>query len=208
MLTIDTAFFLYIPGESKERILHPARIVGCVQGLCTAELEEADLPIAEDQETLVFYEHNHNFVQQTACITQISDNGPKVIVGLKTTGEPVSAECRQNYRVSAVLAELTAELGKERECPLLDVSSTGFSVIAGDTHQIGSIVGAVLRYDGKEYRGEVCVQSIQDLGEGRIRYGLHCVENNKQSSLDMSAGLQNMNLALQREQLRRLAGTR
>ncbi len=208
MLTIDTAFFLQIPSNSKKRILHPAKIVGFTNDLYTAELEETDLPLSAEQQTLVFYESNRSFLQQAACVTEVIKGEPKFRIEFKTNGEPVSAESRQNYRVSAVMAGLTAELGKEKKCPLLDISSTGFSVIAVETYEIGSIVDAVVRYDGKEHKGKVCVQSIRQLSEGRIRYGLHCVNDAKQPSGGMSAGLRHMSVSLQREQLRRLTGIR
>ena len=165
MLTIDAAFFLQIPSNSKKRILHPAKIVGFTKGLYTAELEEADLPIIAKQEILVFYERTLSFLQQAACVTEVFEGGAKFMIEFKTTGEPVSAESRQTYRVSAVMADLSAELGKEKNCPLLDISSTGFSLISGETYKIGSIVDAVVRYDGKEHKGKVCVQSIRQLSE-------------------------------------------
>ena len=205
MLTIDAAFFLQIPGNSKKRILHPAKIVGFTEGLHTAELEEADLPITAEQEILVFYESNHSFLQQPAWVTDVFEGGPKFMSEFTIIGEPMSAENRQTYRVSAVMTGLTVELGEEKKCPLLDISSTGFSLIAGETYEIGNIVDAVVRYDGKEHKGTVCVQSIRPLSEGRIRYGLHCVNDPKQPSGGMSTGLQHVSLSLQREQLRRLA---
>ncbi|MCZ6682915.1 MAG: hypothetical protein O7B26_07000, partial [Planctomycetota bacterium] len=208
MLTIDTAFFLQIPSNSKKRILHPAKIVGFTNDLYTAELEETDLPLTAEQETLVFYESNRSFLQQAACVTDVIEGEPKCMFEFKTTGEPVSAESRQHYRVSAVMAGLTAQLGKEKECPLLDVSSTGFSVISEKTYEIGSIVDAVVRFDGKEHKGKVCIQGARQLSEGRIRYGLHCIKDSRQPSTSMSAGLQHISVSLQREQLRRLAGAR
>ena len=208
MLTIDTTFYLQIPYNSKKRILHPAKIVGFTEDLYTAELEQDDLPITAKLETLVFYESNRSFLQQAACITEVIEDGPKFMIEFKTTGEPMSAEGRQHYRVCAVMAELTAEFGKEKKCPLLDVSSTGFSVIAGETYEIGRIVDAVLRYDGKEHKGKVSIQSTRQLSEGRIRYGVSCVKDAKQPSANMAAGLQHMSVSLQREQLRRLAGAR
>ena len=53
MLNMDGGFFVQIPNGSK-RILHPATIVGTEDEVHTAELEEQDLPVADDQEILKF----------------------------------------------------------------------------------------------------------------------------------------------------------
>ncbi len=101
---------------------------------------------------------------------------------------------------------LAAGLGDEDQCPLLDVSCTGFSVISSRKYAIGTIVEAKLTHEGEEYCGRVSVQSIRDLGKGRIRYGLYCLED-KTFAGNMPRGLQLMTALLQSEQLRRLAAT-
>ncbi len=206
MLSMDGGFFVQIPNGSK-RILHPATIVGTEDETHTAELEETDLPVADGQDILIFYEKKREFTQQAAHIQKVVDDETKLIIEFETTGEPVSAESRQYYRVSAVMTGLTATLGSENACPLLDVSRTGFSVVARQTYDLGSFVNAVLRYDNHQYRDRVCVQSIRDLSRGRIRYGLHCVNKNRHAG-GTPKGLHQISVSLEREQLRRVAGAR
>ena len=206
MLGMGGAFFLQIPDESKRRILHPAKVVGFDGNTYTAELEEQDLDISEGRDVFIFYEARRDFLQQAAHVLKILGDELKPAIEFETTGEPVSAESRQHYRVSTVTAGLAAELGDEDQCPLLDVSCTGFSVISNREHAVGSVVEAALGYQGEEYKGKVSVQSILELSKGRIRYGLHCMES-KGAAGNMPQGLQVMTLSLQSEQLRRLAGT-
>ena len=206
MLSMGGAFFLQIPDESKRRILHPAKVVGLADGKYTAELEEQDLGIVDGQDLFIFYEMPRDFLQQSARIVGILGDEPKLAIEFETNGEPVSAESRQYYRVSAVTAGLSAEFGDEDKCPLLDVSCTGFSLVSNREHAIGNVVEAVFSYEGQEYQGKVAVQSIRELSKGRIRYGVHCVES-KAAVGNMPRGLQKITLALQSEQLRRLAGT-
>jgi len=205
MLSMDGGFFLHIPNGSK-RILHPATIVGTEDEIHTAELEEPDLPVADGQEVLIFYDFRREFMQQPACIRRVTHD-PKLIIEFETTGEPVSAESRQHFRVSAVMTGLTATLGSENACPLLDVSRTGFSVVARQSYDLGSFVNAALRHENHQYRDRVCVQSIRDLSRGRIRYGLHCVDKNRHAG-GTPKGLHQISVSLEREQLRRVAGTR
>ena len=205
MLTIDSDFFIRLSAESNERILHPAKVTSRENDIyMTARVEEAELPLAEDQDVLIYYENDREFMQQPAHILAVSADEPGLVIQISTTGDPVSAESRQYYRASAVMSGLTVEFGAERDCPLLDVSCTGFAVAAREEYEIGSLVDAVLRFEGKEYLGTVCVQSKRELTKGRTRYGLFCFDC--QESGDMPGGLHRMNVSLQRQQLSRLAG--
>jgi len=206
MLGIGGAFYLQVPDGHKQRVLHPAKAVGLVDDVYTAELEDPGVGIAEGQELFIYYEAGRDFLQQAAQVLTVFSDELKPTFELKTTGEPASAESRQYFRVSTVTAGLTADFAGEGQCPLLDVSCTGFSVISSRQHAIGSIVEAALTYHGEEYTGKVSVQSARELSKGRIRYGMHCAES-KTSAGNMPRGLQLMTLSLQSEQLRRLAGT-
>ncbi len=223
MLEIGGAFFLQvpyesterirqIPDESAERILHAAKVVDLRSNLLTAQFEDRNLDIAkfpgvvEGRDLFIFYEARRDFLQQAAYVRKILYGELKPTFELETTGEPSSVESRQHHRVSTVTAGLTAELGDEDYCPLLDVSRTGFSVISSRNYAIGSIVEATVTHQGEEYRGRVSVQSICALSKGRIRYGLLCVQN-RESVGNMLRGLELMTTSLQSQQLRRLAGT-
>ncbi len=206
LLSIGGAFFLQLPDEFPGPILHAAKVVGVEGNTYTAELEEHGPDIAEGQDLLIFYEARRDFLQQAAHILKILGDEPTSTIEFETTGEPVSTQSREFYRVSTVTAGLTAELAGEDRCQLLDVSCTGFSVISSRDHVIGSIVEATLSYLGEKYNGKVSVQSIRELSKGRIRCGLYCLED-RASAGNMLRGLQVMTFSLQSEQLRRLAGT-
>ncbi|MHC5023997.1 MAG: hypothetical protein ACYTGG_08805 [Planctomycetota bacterium] len=217
MLAINGGIFLRRPQESAKRILHPATVKEIRDKVYTVALEEP-LRIEAGDEILVYYEIKREFMQQPARVDAVltaepdadgDDTGggtPKMVIGLETTGEPVSAESRQCYRVSIVLSGLTVQLGSEEGCQLLDVSASGFSVIAAADYKIGKIVPAVLLHDGRSYKGKACVQGVCKLEPGRTRYGLYCVEDCSVSG-DLLKGMQTISMAVQRQQLRRLAGS-
>jgi hypothetical protein len=172
----------------------------------TAEVEEEDLVFEEGQQILIYYcQKQREFVQQTARVDTVTRTDLKPILGFETTSEPVSAERRQSYRVSTVMSDLTAKLASEDACPLLDVSMTGFSVIAAKGHPLGSVVEATLRYDDEQYTGTVCILSIRELKTGQTRYGVHCMDD-KKSGGNIQKGLRHMSMTIQRQQLRRLVG--
>ena len=212
LLNIGGAFFLQVPEESTERILHPAKVVGLMGNMLTAVFEDRDLgiteclDIVERQEIFIYFEARNDFLQQAGQILRTLEDELKPTFEIETTGQPASAESRQYYRVSTVTAGLTAELTDDGQRQVVDVSCTGFSVISSRKYAIGNSVEAMLTHEGEEYRGKVCVQSIRVLGKDRIRYGLLCVEN-RVSVGNMPRGLELMTVSLQIKQLRRLAGT-
>lgn len=206
MVGIGSGFFVQLPGNSKRRILHPAKLVGVKADVYTAEVEESELFIESGQEILVYYERSREFMQQAARIDTVDEADPNLIITLTTSGEPVSAESRQHYRVSAIMLGLSAQFGPESCCAVLDVSATGFSVIAAEQYSIGTLVNTSIEHEGQTCIGNVSVQSIRPLDKGWIRYGLHCADA-KKSGDNLAKGLQQLSIKVQREQLRRLACT-
>lgn len=210
LLNIGGAFFLQVPEESTERILHPAKVIGLMGNILTAVFEDRDLGITdgldvvERQDVFIYFEARRDFLQQAGQILKVLEEELKPTFEIETTGEPASVESRKYYRVSTVTAGLTADITGDGQRQVVDVSCTGFSVISSRQYAIGNSVEAMLVHKDKQYRGKVCVQSIRVLGKDRIRYGLLCVEN-RTAAGNMLRGLELMTVALQTEQLRRLS---
>jgi len=221
MPAIGNEIFIQTPSEAKGRILHPGHVVGVNQSVYTLLLEEADLQFSPGQEVLVYFEQYRSFMQQAARISALIDHeeaSPEAssandapamedsvgsIIGLETVGEPSSAESRDTYRVSTLLAQLTADVLNEEDCALVDVSATGFAIITKQHLQVGQVVPVCPKFEGKKFEGEACVQSIRHLGDGRIRYGMHCVT--KRGAGMLMRGLQQISMAIQRQQLKRMS---
>ena len=205
MVGNGSGFHFQLPGKSKQRILHPAKVVGLQDDTYTAEVEEGSLAVECGQDVLIYFEKSREFMQQSARIESVEESQERQMITLTTTGQPVSAESRQCYRVSTVMMELTADLGPEPGCWVLDVSSTGFSVIAAESYSIGNVVDVSIEYGDQSHSGKVSIQSIRELSPGRIRYGLHCTEAMALPG-SLAQGLQQMSVQIQRAQLRRMAG--
>ena len=201
MFDIGDGFFLETPTKSKTRILHPAKILGTKEGGYTAEIEEADVPLDERAEFLIYFEVKTKFVKQAATVEAVCADEPNSIIEFVTVGEPAAAESREYFRVSTITLDRTATLGEQTDCKLLNVSATGFSVLSTSRFDIGSMVNASISDEGKSYSGRVCVQSIRLMDKDQIRYGLYCVDG-KGSNDDLATGLPEMAIAIQRDQLR------
>jgi hypothetical protein len=204
MLTSETKLFLSIPTDSRQRILHPATIKEVSEAGYTADLEDSNLSFVAGQDVFVYYNLNQKFVKQAARIQAVLQIDPVLVVGFKLTGEPTTAESREWFRVSTVMSGLTAAIGPEPDCKLLDVSSAGFAVEATKRYEIGQVVPVTLRYEGGQFTGDARVQSMRDLGKGRFRYGFHALDD-RTSGGDLRKGQQVISAAIEREQLRRLS---
>lgn len=196
--------FLQIPDPSGRRVLRPGKWIEGNGRLRSAKFSEADVNVETGQEAIIFYEINGKFMRQSVRINDVSNYPPSVFVNLRITGQPELAESRQSYRVSTVMVEVTATLGSERNCKVLDVSATGIAVASPHTHEVGEALDVDILYDEKNYVGRVHVATTDKLPQQRLRYGLLCVDDQK-TNRELIKGLVYINLAVQRLHLRRLA---
>ncbi len=178
----DTGFYLQIPDESEERILFPATVQEWNENIYTAGLQTDDPALEAGQEVLIYYEIERELVKQGAHIEWVSETDSTTAFRFELTGDPVSAERRQCYRVSTMMAEVSATFGTEENCPVVD---------------------ATVHYAGIASRGKGRIESVRELDPGRIRFGLHCISD-KETGGTLQAGLQKIWVSVQRQHLRRL----
>lgn len=204
MIKLDQEVFVQTAMTSKKRVLHPAEAAAIdgdeIQIVATAQ----DLPIEQDQTVRIFHQAK-DFMQQTATVVNITEVDGKKMITIELTSKPASAESREHHRVSTVFTDLTARVGEEPICQLVDVSTMGFAVITSQALEIGEVISTELRFDREVYPGKTCVQSVRDLGAGRMRCGLFPLAD-AEGGTQMFAGMQRMTTILEREQLQRLAG--
>jgi hypothetical protein len=205
MLRPRSEVFFRLPGDSERRELHPGVVLTVNDRSCTASLSSPALAVAPKQELVLYYFLQNKFNQQPIRVDAILESRPAKVIGFSTVGEPTVADGRQCFRVTAVVAGLTATVGPEDDSPLIDVSATGFSVVCSSSFHVGQSVPVSIRHDGRTFTGVAAVQSVRQIEPGRTRYGMFCV-NGRSASGDLAKGLAQMSSALQRAQLRRLAG--
>lgn len=206
MLATGSGLFVQVSTDAHKRILHPAKVKESGKGIFTVEMDEPGLEFTPGQDIVVFYDLRGEFVQQVARVSAVLTTAPRAVFGFETMGAPVSAESRQCYRVSTVVAELMAKVGEEDNCPLLDVSATGFSVMSSRQYPIGASLAITLRFDGVAFSGTASVLSVKELAAQKWRYGLHCLEERKPGGNHLKNGLRRISMEVQRQHLRRRAG--
>ena len=202
MMSLGLGIFLQVPGESKERILHRGTIVEGRGDCYTAEFEDQELSPELGQEVAIYRDMEGTFMKQAARIDAVLASEHKPNIRFEMIGEPVSAETRERDRVSTVMTGLTAKLGPEDGCRLLDVSGTGFAVVATGCYNIGEVVPATLDYEDKQYTGRACIESIRKLSGGRIRFGLDLIDD-RQAGGTLKIGVLHITLSVQHQHLGR-----
>ncbi len=204
MLEPGYEMFLQKPSNASRHALLPMQVLRVENEVCIVELDELAAGLENDLDVVVYFEHNRRFMKQAARIQSIlleDDALPQMII--EPTGKPIDAESRQCYRVSTVMNDRTVLFNHEI-CPLLDVSATGYAVMTSQELKIGQQTQTVLAHNNQSYAGMACVQSIQVLDNQRTRYGMHCMEHGHAKN-KLAAGLHQLNMATQREQLRRMS---
>ncbi len=205
MFTKGTDVFFTLPEESASRVLHAAKVVDVRNGMFVARFDEPGLTASPGSDVAVFFQGRAGFMQQAARITASLEESDTPSFGFQTIGEAVSCESRECYRVSTVTTGFNATIDNEPECPLTDVSATGFSIISAGNHGYGAVLTVEVEYEQTKYSGRARVQSIKPLTPGRTRYGLLCLPSDGPRSL--LVGMQRISTAVQRQQLRRRSGT-
>lgn len=222
MIRAGDRFYVQIPNQSGKRILHPATVVEHEDSKYIAEVEVSSPPLEAGNDIIIFFELKKEFMQQSGRIDMIKpsdeptddsvDNSSQTnrfhgtAIGFQLVGEPVSAENRQCYRVSTVMVDLTATLEGEANCHLLDISSSGFSLLSTREHAYGSLVEVTLEYGQNKYSGQARIQNIIEHPRGVFRYGLYGIEDKKVDS-ELTKGRQVISMDIQRLQLRRRTGS-
>lgn len=206
MLQVDSDIFMQNPDDAGRRDLWPATVADIRKNVFVIRFNDRRLILPEGGEVLVYYNRGTGFVQQSARIEKVESEESQLTADITLVGEPVSAESRQSYRVSTVVSGLQVTFGPEEDCQLNDVSITGFSVTARARYDIGAHAPATLAFEGQSFSGIACVQSVRELGQERIRYGLHCVNEDEHGGFELQRGLRHIAAIIQRRQLRRLTG--
>lgn len=222
MLSKGAEVFVTCGRDADKRILHPAKVLSVSGETYALQLHGSELETSAGSNVLVFFDLNRKFHKQSAAVVAIHDprtgvgegelenllhgasSSAGLVLGCNLLGQPISAEGRESFRVCTVVANITGDLGIEKNCPLMDVSSTGFAMVARSRYKISDVIAATLRFDGAEYKGRAVVQSVKELPGARFRYGLNCMDQ-PTNAKSLSKGCQQISMAFQRAQLRRLA---
>ena len=201
MLKLNTAAYLSVPNPDNERVLVEAQVT--LIEFPQAVLSFVEVPAFESgAEVVLFADVRGKFFQQGAQVVSTEVVEGKTLVRVQTVGEPVSAEQRGTFRVSAVTLGLGVKIGTLVGCVLADVSPDGVGVIVPKPLTVGSTVDVELQVDAFRIAARFRVQGVKILPSGKLRFGLFLPDprSDARRTLEKLAG------HLQRTQLKRLSG--
>ena len=232
LLKTGADLFVQIPDGSSQRFLHRARVVAVSESGYVIALH-ASLHLEVEDEILVYFDSEQEFVQQPARVNALLSDGPAGdqpdVHGVldphdsHESGEsdavhagdsPPRLVCLETFAdpISAenrtdyrihVSASDVSSTLDTEKCEVEDVSPTGLAIFSTRQHERGTIVPASIRYQNEEYIGRVCIRSARQVG-GRTRYGVSYVADPGGRS-EIAAGLRAIARAIPREHP---AGTR
>ncbi len=198
-LAAGSNLFLMDPQASKtRRVLHAGTVLECHPAAFVATFDPA-LALAVGAAVVAFAEVRGKFFQQGTIVADVRPGGT---YALDRQGEPVSAEQRQTFRVSVALAGLTAQVGRDKGCPVVDVSPEGFGLIVPAPINLGTMVRVVLTHADGTLTTTARVQTAKPRPDGTTRLGFLAPDRHG----DARRTLQAMTGTFQRQHLRRLAG--
>ena len=196
---------LEISGLERERRLLAGRLLEVSEhDGYRVRFEATDLEIQPGDVLQLYFDWDRTFTKQLVHAVALGGQQREPSLDLRPVGEPVSAESRECYRVSAHAARVLAHLGDSPACEVVDVSASGFSVHTREPYEPGHALRATLLYEGAAIEGFVRVRNVRRTRGGRLRCGVSCIEDGHGSS-NLSRALTRLNLALQRAQLARRA---
>ncbi len=157
--------------------------------------------VLEGQYAMLYFNGPDGFMQQPARIVEPKEGGRSFLI--ETTGDAVSGESRQFFRVCTVLVEYFAGVGDEDSCRIVDVSSMGLAIVSGKELSVGDCVPVSFPVGKRTFSGECIVQSVRET-KGGWRCGLLCINGEDSGALD--EGLHGLTMDAQCTQLKRLSG--
>jgi hypothetical protein len=124
---------------------------------------------------------------------------------MKFIGDAVSADTRQEYRVSSINAGLTVTLDTEEGCTIQEICRSGLGLVSDRKYSIGQILNVTLDFHDEGVSGQMVIEWMRQLDGDRTRYGLRGLFDAKGSDT-LQVGLMRFTRAVHRQNLQRVSG--
>jgi anti-anti-sigma factor len=173
MLSPGTQILVRYPAKASTTVLHLGEIVDVEGCFYVVEIDTQESESHTGAETEALFHTDWGFHRQVARIEEVRSVSPVQVIVVSLIGEPIPAENRQHPRVSTVASDVIATVEDEGFCPVIDVSKSGFALLASGKFEVGDTVTVELAHDGETVTGEAVIRSAREIWEERYRYGLH-----------------------------------
>ena len=129
MIKPSQEVFIRQPIEEEERVLHVGLCLEWNEDAMGVAIHDSDLELEVEQEILIYFHDRNLFLQIPVRITKAIADGQTLLLELEPLGDPISAEGRDNFRISTITSGLKALIDGKDRCPVRDISATGFAIV-------------------------------------------------------------------------------
>jgi hypothetical protein len=189
MLIEGERIFVQSAADAGDQRLRPGRVVRLNKKQLAIDLGHGAQGLKKNDDVCVYYTSGKGFVVERAEIDKIVRKGGRPLLIVSETGFSLPAENRLERRYDVERNGLTI-LVDQLDCPLLDVSAGGFSVLMRVPFEQGKTCEVSLDVDGKRYDGQAKVASVAKIEPETYRCGFACERTS--AIHDLSRGLEAM----------------
>jgi hypothetical protein len=144
-------------------------------------VHDGALRLDEAGEIALYYEVEHRLHRHAARVVGTVGQGAGLLVELKMVGEAALAERRAAPRKCMKGSRLTADIGNECMCPVLDISACGFAVLGRARRTLGEVRRATMWVGDSDAEGQVRLTSFKRMDRAMMRYGFECANGEGES---------------------------
>jgi hypothetical protein len=198
--------FLRFDSPSRGRLLQLGIVHEVRDSGWAIAFENRHRAVETGEAKLVYYDRGRKFVHQLVLVEAQSSDGPPFVLTLKSVGDAVPVETRQEDRISTIGTGLMAILEEEGGCLVQDVSLSGLAAIATRKYPVGRCIEIAIPFGDGEYVGQVEIRCVNALDGGKVRYGLLGVFDTAEGK-KLQNGLTRMTLDIQQQRLKSLSGS-
>ena len=191
----DTIFYL-LNRNAPERQFISAVIVGGGLDEIVIQFTRRGLGLVVDEEISLHFKHEGHFLHRSFQVMRVTEDSSGTRVKVVPMGaEPEENDLRGSERIPTIYESITARLGDEKDCIVLDVSTRGIAVMGGGGYGRDEEVEFEMQINGQDFLGQVNIRSSIEIRPGRYRYGVQVVPD--MAGHNLSATLPDLWVALQ-----------
>lgn len=174
MLIEGERIFVQSAADAGDQRLRPGMVVKINRKQLGIDLGfSGQQGLKKDDEICVYYHSGKGFVVERAAIDKIVKKSGKPLLVIAQSGFSLPAENRLERRFDVERTGLMINID-QLDCPLLDVSAGGFSVLMRVPFELGQTCDAWIDIEGKRFEGRARVASVSQIEPETYRCGFAC----------------------------------
>jgi hypothetical protein len=174
----DTIFYMLDRNSPQEREFISGVVVGGGGENLVIQFARSWMGIAVGEKVPLHYKSHGQFLSREHLVTRVTEDEDGTRLKLEPIGhEPQLKDMRSSERIPTIHETMLARIGRESDCVVLDISTSGVAIMGGGHYSRGEVVEFEMWVRDTQYLGTVTICSTIEVRPGRFRYGLKCNED-------------------------------